>query len=99
MGGWMKSRIQFLAGAVVALTIVACADSTATSPAIVAKDALLAPNSNGFPQGPHDYRLNLIGVPKDKDATMDNNNGRRIFVRLNGTASKTPKGGGDDQNH
>ena len=31
-----------------------------------------------------DYKLNIIGVPKDKTAAMDDNNGRRIFVQLNG---------------
>jgi len=39
---------------------------------------------NGFPQGSHDFKLNIIGVPKEKSADMDNNNGRRIFVLLNG---------------
>jgi hypothetical protein len=38
---------------------------------------------NGCPSGPH-YNLNIIGVPKDKTADMDNNNGHRIFVKLEG---------------
>jgi hypothetical protein len=38
---------------------------------------------NGAPSGPH-YNLNLIGVPKDKTADMDGNNGHRIFVKLEG---------------
>lgn len=38
---------------------------------------------NDFP-GPADYQLNIIGVPKDKTAAMDDNNGHRIFVQLNG---------------
>jgi hypothetical protein len=38
---------------------------------------------NGFP-GSHDFLLNIIGVSKDKTADMDDNNGKRIFVRLNG---------------
>ena len=29
-------------------------------------------------------QLNIIGVPKDKSAAIDDNNGRRIFVLLNG---------------
>ena len=33
--------------------------------------------------GPH-YNLNIIGVPKDKTADMDNNSGHRIFVKLEG---------------
>lgn len=39
--------------------------------------SLLAPN------GAH-YNLNIIGVPKDKKASMDDNNGHRIFVSLGG---------------
>jgi len=38
---------------------------------------------NGAPNGPH-YNLNLIGVPKDKTAVMDDNSGHRIFVKLDG---------------
>lgn len=36
---------------------------------------------NGAPSGAH-YNLNIIGVPKVKDAPMDDNNGHRIFVGL-----------------
>lgn len=38
---------------------------------------------NGAPNGAH-YNLNLIGVPRDKSASMDGNNGHRIFVKLSG---------------
>ncbi|HKA57247.1 MAG TPA: hypothetical protein VKD28_01405 [Gemmatimonadales bacterium] len=38
---------------------------------------------NGAPSGTH-FNLNIIGVPKDKTADMDDNNGRRIFVQLFG---------------
>ena len=40
---------------------------------------------NGVPNGPH-YNLNIIGVPKNKTATMDGNNGHRIFVKLEGNS-------------
>ena len=40
-------------------------------------------NGNGAPSGAH-YNLNIIGVPKNKTADMDNNNGHRIFVKLDG---------------
>ncbi len=61
---------------------------------------------NGFPDGPHDYKMQIIGVPKDKTAKMDGNNGHRIFVRLNGGQTANPgknndglkKGGNNDQN-
>lgn len=36
---------------------------------------------NGAPNGQH-FNLNLIGVSKEKSASMDNNNGHRIFVKL-----------------
>jgi len=36
---------------------------------------------NGAPSGPH-YNLNIIGVPQDKTAAMDDNSGHRIFVKL-----------------
>jgi hypothetical protein len=38
---------------------------------------------NGAPSGAH-YNLNIIGVPRDKTADMDNNDGHRIFVKLDG---------------
>lgn len=41
---------------------------------------------NGALSGPH-YDLNLIGVPKDKTAPMDDNSGHRIFVNLDGKTS------------
>lgn len=40
---------------------------------------------NGAPSGSH-YTLNVIGVSKDKVASMDGNNGSRIFVPLWGKA-------------
>jgi hypothetical protein len=33
------------------------------------------------------YKLNIIGVSKDKTADMDGNNGRRIFVKLDGKSA------------
>jgi hypothetical protein len=47
----------------------------------------LSPNSagritgNGAPSGSH-FNLNIIGVPKNKTASMDNSEGRRIFTQL-----------------
>jgi hypothetical protein len=40
-----------------------------------------AETGNGAPSGAH-YNLNIIGVPKGKSATMDDNSGHRIFVNL-----------------
>ena len=44
----------------------------------------LAGNGNGLPSGPH-YNLNIIGT-NDKTAPMDDNNGHRIFVKLQGNS-------------
>jgi len=65
------------------LTVVATACSEA--PTALPDDPTPATTrGNGFPQGSHEYLLNIIGVPKDKTAAMDDNSGHRIFVRLNG---------------
>jgi hypothetical protein len=39
---------------------------------------------NGSPAG-HEFQLNLIGVSKNKKADLSNNDGRRIFIPLDGT--------------
>ena len=50
----------------------------------VSQPALVsATTGNGAPNGTH-YNLNIIGVPKDKTADMNNNDGHRIFVQLTG---------------
>lgn len=91
------------------LVLGACSESTTmpgSSSAQAAGPSLAL--GNGFPQGAADYRVNIIGVPKDKTAAMDGNNGRRIFVELEsdnsvsapgGKNNHLAKGGGDDQNH
>jgi hypothetical protein len=86
----------------VAVTIVACQD-TPTEPQT---PQLQADLGNGYPMPSFDYKLNIIGVPHDKTADMDNNNGRRIFVQLysDNTIPDSKKGGknnqlqGNDQN-
>src|SRR5213595_2121626 len=45
--------------------------------------ASVATTGNGAPSGAH-YNLNIIGVSKDKTATMTVGDGHRIFVQLNG---------------
>jgi len=45
--------------------------------------ASVATTGNGAPSGAH-YNLNIIGVSKDKTATMTTGDGHRIFVQLNG---------------
>lgn len=72
--------IGLSAAAVILLAgfVVSCED-----PAGPDTEALLALGRNADLSGPH-YNLNIIGVPKGKTATMDGNNGHRIFVSLDG---------------
>jgi hypothetical protein len=92
----------------IVFVVAACSDSPTAAVPSAKKVNPSATLGNGFPQGAADYRLNIIGVPKDKTADMDNNNGRRIFVQLEsdnvvtnpgGKNNQLAKGGGDDQNH
>ena len=70
---------------------IGCSDSITDFEETEVDDALIADLSarllkttgNGAPNGAH-YNLNLIGVSKDKSASMDDNNGHRIFVKLEG---------------
>lgn len=100
----LRSLSLLLAGA--ALAFGAC-DEQPTQPTQI--DLTAEAKGNGFPDGPHDYNLHIIGVPKDKTADLDGNNGRRIFVQLHSDAgdevtnpggknNHRAKGGGDDQN-
>ena len=94
-----------------AILIAACdvqSPMGAADEALAGPEAVAMAKGNNFPDGPHDYNLHIIGVPRDKSATMDGNNGHRIFVRLDSdgentvTGGKNPghgKGGNDDQNH
>ena len=47
-----------------------------------------AHSGNGAPSGPH-YDLNIIGVPHDKSANMNQGGGNVIFVDL-GTKNGAP---------
>ncbi len=90
------SRRRFtypVALALVAVIWAGCSDSlteaefeeTTLDDALVQQlsSQVLVKTGNEAPSGPH-YNLNLIGVSKDKAAAMDNNNGHRIFVKLEG---------------
>jgi hypothetical protein len=70
-----------LAACVALVGVVACQDSQQV-PTEPQSTELSAELGNGYPMPSFDYKLNIIGVPKDKSAEMDNNNGRRIFVQL-----------------
>jgi hypothetical protein len=100
-------RLGALMGvALLSAAVVACGEDTTTTPAMDVTPEFT--HGNGFPDGSHDWNLHIIGVPEDKSASMDNNNGRRIFVQLysdnevtnpGGKNNHLAKGGGNDQNH
>jgi hypothetical protein len=74
-------KTEFLSTAVVvASMVVGCSvpvDDEATDQQVAAA------TGNGAPSGAH-YNLNIIGVPKNKTASMTGNDGHRIFVPLAG---------------
>ena len=69
-----------------ALFTVGCSEDQDIAPSATlgASSSSLA-TGNGAPSGAH-YNLNIIGVPKGKEASMDGNNGHRIFVNLDGNS-------------
>ena len=56
--------------AIVAFTFTAC-DDQPTEPENQVAGELQASLGNGYPSPHFDYKLNIIGVPKDKTAAMD----------------------------
>ena len=86
------NKLKLLAALVIpAMFTVGCTEDQDIAPSATlgASASSLASHGNGAPSGAH-YNLNIIGVPKDKEASMDNNNGHRIFVSLhsNGNPDK-----------
>ncbi|MCG6955691.1 MAG: hypothetical protein LJF04_06840 [Gemmatimonadetes bacterium] len=77
--------LQGLTAVVLAAALAACADTpTATvgSPDINTASSQ-GQTGNGMQSGSH-YNLNIIGVDKDKTASLKGSSGHRIFVRLYG---------------
>ena len=74
-----SSRISLLACFGLAVGATACVQDVDAP-----YDGVAKVFANGAPSGAH-FNLNLIGVPKGKTATLDNNDGRRIFVPLFGS--------------
>lgn len=68
---------------VLAVTIAAAVVVFVPAVALAGKPEEAVQTGNGSPSGAH-YNLNIIGVSKDKEATMTGNNGHRIFVNLEG---------------
>jgi hypothetical protein len=101
-------RLSHLSAVVLAAALIGCTEELTTPVTSVSNQPSFA-LGNGYPEGGHDYKVNIIGVPKDKSATLDGSEGRRIFVQLYSDNVVTDpggknndglkKGGGDDQNH
>ena len=86
-------KLSYALLALVATIGAAAYVDDATGPAMPLIDVEAVAVDQALPDGPHDYKLNIIGVPKDKTAAMDDNSGRRIFVQLNGGEEVTNGGG------
>lgn len=71
--------------AIPAVFAVGCSEEQDVTPTATlgASTTTMATTGNNGPSGAH-YNLNIIGVPKGKDAAMDGNNGHRIFVSMEG---------------
>ena len=82
----MSKRYTFLLSAAILMGLViftACSSDLRILPTEPEPAPFSVAKGNGAPSGAH-YNLNIIGVPKDKTAAMDNNSGHRIFVKLDG---------------
>ena len=80
----MKKTIFFSLLAVPAMFFVGCSEEQDITPDANLQASIVSKSTgNGAPSGSH-YSLNIIGVPKDKSASMDGNSGHRIFVNLEG---------------
>ena len=87
----IASAPAFVAGAYATSPLTSASTSLATTSTTKASTttastttvAAATTTGNGAPSGTH-FNLNIIGVPKDKTATMTTGDGHRIFVQLNG---------------
>src|SRR5262245_7404190 len=97
-------RFPYIFATLASAALLGCESASPTLP-----ERANASLGNNFPRPSFDWKVNIIGVPKDKTVDMSNSNGRRIFVQLQSDnvvpppgGGKVPgfgKGGGDDQNH
>ena len=94
----MQSAVRrWCAPLAVLVTVGLVASCDAEVPTEAQSVELQAELGNGYPSPHFEYKLNIIGVPKDKTAAMDNNNGRRIFVQLYSDNTVTNPGGKNNQ--
>jgi hypothetical protein len=69
------------------MTAIAGCSDEATSPTTASPSLATAETGNGAPSGAH-YTLNIIGVPKDKSANFDGDNGHRSSWTSGGPACR-----------
>ncbi len=89
----MRNIRRLAATTAVALGVAAVLSCDSPTEPLV--DTIQFARGHGAPNGAH-YNLNIIGVPREKSADMDGDNGHRIFVRLEGKSridlQKAPEG-------
>lgn len=95
----MRRKLSFAASALAVAFLVGCTPDTANAPTGPDGGKVLADLGNGYPAPGHDFQMQLIGVPHDKTADMDNNNGHRIFVQLYSPSSDSVTTPGGKNNH
>lgn len=76
-----RQLLMLCAAAVVVAGMIAACSEQPTGVTSQRATPGLTTQGNGFPSGTH-FNLNIIGVPKDKSASMTGNKGHRIFVKL-----------------
>lgn len=76
------------------IAVAACGELTTEPEVFLVTPALsVEETGNGAPSGAH-YNLNIIGVPQDKSADMDQPGGHVIFVPLGGEVNGNSNGNG-----
>ncbi len=88
---YRRFHVVVVAATLMFLGMAGCSESPITAVEIDPTEQLMKQvaliqdghTGNGAPNGAH-FNLNIIGVPKQKSASMDGNNGHRIFVNLFG---------------
>ena len=80
----LGSKLAAFGVALCALALAACSSPASTEALEEARLAAEQLTGNGAPAGGH-YNLNIIGVPKNKSASLTGGDGHRIFVPLAGS--------------
>lgn len=79
-------KLKWLFALSMPVLMISCQKEIANNPSNDEVVSAVSETGNGGPSGAH-YQLNIIGIPKNKTADMTNNDGRRIFVNLDGKSN------------